>query len=98
MSLFRLIEGVISTRPSKALGDFAVEAVQPAAVDVEFDFGDLRKDIHVEVDQPVTIKFNSAAAPGMTVASGVWDWTGEFAKKAFVTFTASTNFRMLANG
>lgn len=98
MSLLRLVEGVISTRPSKSLGSFAVEGPEVAAVDKEFDFGGLRKDIHIENDQPITVKFNSASAPGMVVVAGTWDWTGEFAKKAFVTFTAPTDFKMQANG
>lgn len=96
--LFRLIEGVVSTRPSKALGNFVTDSVQPIAVDMEFDFGGLRKDIHIENSQPITIKFNSAVGSPMAVAAGAWDWTGEFAKKAFVTFTAPTDFKMVANG
>lgn len=98
MSLFRLVEGIISTRPTNALGDFATDGVQAVATDVAFDFGGLRKDIHIECDQPVTVKFNTSASPAINVASGVWNWTGEFATKAFVSFTTQTNFRMQANG
>jgi tetrahydromethanopterin S-methyltransferase subunit H len=98
VSLFRLVEGVISTRPSKALGSFAIEGVQAPAADVEFDFGGLRKDVHIENDQEITVKFNTPSGSGMVVAAGAWDWTGEFAKKAFVTFTAPTDFKMQANG
>ena len=99
MSLFRLIEGYVSTRPRKPLGNFASETVEVAATDKEFDFGGLRKDVHIESNQPFTIKFNSDSAPAMTVAPGAWDWTDQFANKAFVTFTApSTNFGVMANG
>jgi len=98
MSLFRLVEGIISTRPTKALGHFSVDGPEAIATDKEFDFGGLRKDIHVECNQPVTVKFNDTVGPGDTVAAGAWDWTGEFAKKAFVTFTAPTDFKMMANG
>ncbi len=99
MSLFRLIEGYVTTRPRKPLGNFSVDGPQAPAADVLFDFGGLRKDVHVECDQPVTVKFGSAAVPGMTVPAGTWDWTDEFTNKAFVTFTApTTNFGMAANG
>jgi len=96
--LLRLVEGVISTRPKVALGNFSVDGMEAIATDKEFDFGGLRKDIHVECNQPVTVKFNSADGAGMTVVAGAWDWTGEFAKKAFITFTAPTDFKMQANG
>lgn len=98
MNPFRLIEGIVSTRPTKPLGSFSVEGPQAAAADVPFDFGGLRKDIHVESDQPFTIKFNSASNPGQDVVAGSWDWTGEFASKAFVTFTTPTDFKLQANG
>jgi hypothetical protein len=98
LSILRIVEGIINTRPTRALGSFAVEGPEAAATDKEFDLGGLRKDIHIENDQPITVKFNSAGAPGMVVVAGSWDWTGEFAKKAFVTFTAPTDFKMQANG
>lgn len=96
--LFRLIEGYVSTRPKKPLGNFSQEGPQVAAADVLFDFGGLRKDVHIECDQPVTVKFNTSAGPGQGVVAGCWDWTGEFATKAFVTFTAPTDFKIEANG
>lgn len=99
MNPLRFIEGIVSTRPTKPLGNFTTVGPEVAAVDKEFDFGALRKDVHVECDQPITVKFNSAAEPGYPVPAGVWDWEGQFAKKAFVTFTApTTNFVMGANG
>lgn len=98
MSLFRVIEGIVSTRPPVPLGDFTSDGLQATAADVPFNFGGLRKDIHIENDQPVLVKFNSSSNPGMTVAAGAWDWSGEFASSAFVTFSAPTNFKIFANG
>jgi hypothetical protein len=98
MSLLRLVEGIISTRPTVPLGDFTTDGLQAAATDVPFDFGGLRKDVHVECDQPILIKFNVSTVPGQAVASGAWDWTGNFANKAYVTFAVPTNFKMRADG
>lgn len=94
----RIVEGNVTDRTLGPLGNFVTDGPQVTAVDVLFDFGGLRKDIHIENDKPVTVKFDSASNTGMTIAAGSWDWTGEFAAKAFVTFTMTTNFRMFANG
>lgn len=98
MSILRLIEGYVTTRPRKPLGSFSQEGPQVAAADVLFDFGGLRKDVHIESDKEFTVKFNSSAGAGQAVAAGCWDWTDEFATKAFVTFTAPTDFKIEANG
>lgn len=98
MSLFRIVEGTVSTRPGSPLGYAASEALQSAAADVLFDLGGLRKDVHIECDQIVVVKFNAASNPGITLAPGVWDVTDEYASKVYATFTVPTNFALFANG
>lgn len=94
----RVVEGNVTDRPLQPFGDFTSDAVEAVATDKEFNFGALRRNVHVESDQPFTIKFNTAGGSPQTITSGVWDWTDEWVSKAFVTFTAPTNFRIRASG
>lgn len=98
MSLLRLIEGIISiARPSDPIGYAAFDSAY-TGTDVLFDFGAIRKDIYMEFDQPVTVKLNSSSNTGISLAAGKWWWTGEYASKAYITFSTSTNLRLVANG
>ncbi len=98
MHPLRVLEGNVTDRPLQPFGDFTSEQLQPAAVDVPFDFGKLRRNVHVESDLPFSIKFNTTLATPQAVVSGCWDWTDEWVTKAFVTFTAPTNFGIRASG
>lgn len=98
MSVFRIVEGTVNTRPSGPLGDASFDGAQVVAADVLFDLGGVRKDIHIECNRPIGIKFNSAANAVINLPAGVWDVTEEFANKVYATFTVPTNFVMFANG
>lgn len=94
----RILEGNVTDRPLQPFGDFVSETLEAAAVDKEFNFGGLRRNVHVESDQPFTIKFNTSSANGQPTVSGCFDWTDEWVTKAFVTFTTPTNFNIRASG
>ena len=99
MSVFQVIQGIISIkRPPKPLGYFSEENDYAAGTQT-FDFGKIRKDISIQTNQPITVKLNDASSQPIQLSSGTWDFTGEWASKAIVTFSATTtHFAIYANG
>lgn len=99
MSVFRLVEGIISIgRPTQPVGNAYYDGMFNPTVNQLFDFGAVRKDVHIECDQEITVRFNSTSAPAITIVAGVWDFTDENANKAYITFGSVTNMSLYANG
>lgn len=99
MSVFRLIEGIISIkRPPKPLGYFSAEGDYTSGTQT-FDFGKVRKDIYFETSHAISVKLNDSANQPIALGPGTWRFTDEWADKLIVTFSApSTHFGIYANG
>jgi hypothetical protein len=103
VSLFRLIEGIVSiARPAKPLGYAYFENDYVPAVNQMFDFGGpIRKDVYIKVSADTIFKFDSTSSDPILVnpQSGVV-LTEQWVKKVYVTFSNSpvTHMVLLANG
>jgi hypothetical protein len=98
MSLFRIIEGFISTREKKKLGYYAFDNTVAAGTDVLYDFGALRKDVTLETNKTIRIKFDSTSNPAFSVDAGIWKWGEQYSEKMYITTTVATQLAILANG
>jgi len=98
MSLFRLIEGIISTRETRVLPYTPFDQTIGPATDRLIDFGGLRKDIHIQNNRTIGVKFDSTANPIFYLGIGDWSFTEQYAGKMYVTTTVSTELAVLANG
>lgn len=99
MSVFRLIEGIISiARPTKSIGSASFEGTYGPATDQLFNLGAIRKDIHIENNIAISVKMGSASAAPAVIAPGVWDFTDEWADKVYITTTTATQIAIYANG
>jgi hypothetical protein len=98
MSLFRIIEGFISTRERNKLPYYAYDGTVTTGTDVLFDFGGLRKDVTIQSNKAILIKFNSAANNALAVDLGVWQFGEQYAEKVYITTTTATKISIMANG
>lgn len=101
MSVFRLIEGLIQIRrPPQPLPYFSQGGVFAPAADVLFDFAGIKKDVKIQTGRPITLRFNTLVSDVISLGSGEFNFTEQWANKVYVTFlaTPSTQFSILAHG
>jgi hypothetical protein len=99
MSVFRLIEGIISlARPTQPIGNAFFDGTYGPATDTLFDLGAIRKDIHIENNIEIIVKLGSASADPVAIRPGVWDFTEEWTDKLYITTSAATQIVIYANG
>lgn len=99
MSVFRLIEGIVSiARPVQPIGNASFEGTFGPATDQLFDLGKIRKDIHIENNITISVKMGSAAAQPVAIAPGVWDFDEEWTDKLYITTSSATQIGIYANG
>lgn len=99
--IFQLIEGIISIkRPPNPLPYFAQDGAFAPAANVLFDFSGVKRDIKIQTARPITLRFNTVGSNAIALGAGTFEFNGQWADKAYVTFTfaPNTQFSILAHG
>lgn len=99
MSIFRLVEGLISiARPATSIGNASFESTYGPATDQLFNLGAVRKDIHIENNIAISVKLGSISASPVVLLPGTWDFDNEWTDKLYITTTVATQIAIYANG
>jgi len=75
------------------------ETVVSVENDKEYLLGAVIRDIHIQTNKKISVKFNSTSSPSVVLPNGYFNFEKQFANKIYITTTlANTKIGIYANG
>lgn len=78
--------------------DYNVNGTTGVGTDILFDFSEIRQDVYISSDKPISVKFNSVSNTPIGLVRGQFDFDYQFASKMYITTTDTTKLQIYANG